>query len=288
MGSFDDLIPASKSSGSFDDLIPGGKPGNSESFLKRAMGQAGKSLMQAANPSVENQMVAGLPLGPAGGMVNAMSDQFVDSISNNSTHPLERTFKDPRTYAGLALGSEGVTKGVGKVIGGIKNPSKAFGQGITNLQEAAPNQKVDFLGIIRNSMDDPKAAKVLDKSGVLEKFGGTKLTPEGTVSENLSNLTLQESQDLVNAVKDGVRVAVKEGHVKPTEIGIAKMFSELSKAQKTAFKGFDKVKRNYGVAKTVGKAASKYGKRAAIGAVTGAAGAAGANFMWDLLNKGRR
>lgn len=187
---------------------------------------------------------------------------------------------DPTTY----IGAGGAAKGLKGAISNLKNPSKAFGQGITKLQEASPKQRVDFLGIIRNSMNNSKAAKVLEKSGVIEKYGGTKLTSEGTISENLSNLTLQESQDFVNSIKDGVRIAVKEGNVKPTEIPIAKMFSELSKAQRSAFQGFRGVQKRYGISKTIGKSVSKYGKTAATGAALAAGGSAAAAalkpFLW--------
>lgn len=177
--------------------------------------------------------------------------------------------------AGLRLGGgpavKGIAKGTKGAIRSVRNPSKVFGEGIGKLQKSNPNKKVDFFKILSDASSDPKASKVLQKSGALERFGGQNMDEGGAIIEKLSNLTLQDSQDLVNMVKDGVRQAVKEGTVKPTEIGIAKMFSELSKAQKGAFKGFDKVARNYGVSKNLNKAAKKYAKTALWGGVGGTA-----------------
>ncbi len=162
----------------------------------------------------------------------------------------------------------------------VANPSKQFGKSISALEKANPNTRVDVYHIINNALDDPMAKKVIEKSGIIEKFGGSTMEEGGAVTEKLSNLTLKESQDMINTLKSSVRQAVKEGVVKPTEIGIAKMFSDLSKSQNSLFKGFKNAKKMYGVSKNVGKGIKNYGKK--VG--TGAALAVGGKVGYDIYN----
>lgn len=205
---------------------------------------------------------------------------------------IDETVKDPIANFGVKVGTDPLSwmgagaaaKGAEELVSNVKNPSGAFGKGIERLQGASPDKRVDFFHIINNAIDDPMAKKVIDKSGILDSFGGTKLTDVGTLSENLSNLTLQESQDLVNAMKSGVRQAVKEGTVKPTEIGIAKMFSELSKAQKGTFEGFDKVAKNYGAGKNMGKFLKTAGKQLPGALIRGAGLGTGGKLAYDAVS----
>lgn len=261
----------------------------SENILQKVAKAATRSIVPGENPllsgfkTATNAMTSGIP-GQSKEYREAdeMRTGAIDRMAGGN--PLlsfaGNVATDPMTYAGGGK----VAKGIGGFARNIANPSKEFGKKIGALQGANPKGKVDFLSIISKSLDDPMAKKVLDKSGVVGKYGGQTMGEGGSVIENLANLTLQDSQDLLNAVKSGVRQAVKEGTVKPTELGIAKMFSELSKAQKLAFPGFEKAKSSYGFAKKVGKASKKYGKAAATGAATAVGLGAGGKVAWDLLN----
>lgn len=212
----------------------------------------------------------------------AKSGVINDAMPGNPVGAIATDFiSDPETW----IGANGLAEGAKNTYKNIKNPSKFFGEGIDRLQSKNPSQRVDFFKIINDSLSDPKASKVLEKSGVLDRFGGTRSNEFGTLTDRLSELTLQDSQDLVNSLKDGVRQAVKEGTVKPSERGIAKMFSELSKAQKSSFQGFDKVARDYGVGKNLGKFASSASKRFINGLPWGAGVGASGGVIYNALKK---
>lgn len=210
-----------------------------------------------------------------GGRESIIDDQIKDPIASFAL----KTISDPTMWvAGKAAG-----KGVGDFVENVKDPSSVFGKKIDALQAANPTKRVDFLKTILNASDDPATKKVIDKSGIMSRFGGRTLTPEGGVTENLSNLTLKDSQELINAMKSEVRQAVKEGIVKPKEIGIAKMFGELPKAQDEAFEGFKGARKFYGVGKNIGKATKAAKKTAITGAVLGATGTVGHSFIKSLF-----
>ena len=182
--------------------------------------------------------------------------------------------------AGTAMGGGAVLKGAKGAVENAKNPSKVLGRKIGELQSASPDKRVDFLKIMMGAMDDPKAGKVIEKSGIMSKYGGNTMDEAGAVTENLSNLKLQQSQDLLNDLKDGLRQAVKEGTVKSSERGIAKMLGDSVKAQDSVFQGFKSARGGYGFGKNLSKAAKTVKKQAVRGAAYGAGGAAG----WSALS----
>lgn len=266
-----------------------------EELIKNKPDKAENILQKTAKVINQNMGMGTLgfadPLGPVKTGYGVRDVIIDETVQNPLANFAVKVGTDPVAY-GLqnpikAIGG-GMMKAGGAIKGGVENlanPSKVFGRKIGELQKSNPDKRVNFIDIISRASSDPKASKVLEKSGVLQKYGGTTMKEGGAVSDNLSNLTLQDSQDLVNMVKDGVRQAVKEGTVKSSELGIAKMFSELSKAQKSAFKGFDKVARNYGVSKKVSKLSSKYGKKALAGAATGAGLGIAGGLAWDSFHK---
>ena len=207
--------------------------------------------------------------------------QAHDIKSELIENPLLDIATDPETYLGGAAAVKGVRnipKSFRKQFG-----SEGFGKKINKLQSAASNKRVDYSSTIQNAIDDPVVKKVIDKSGILEKYGGRSLTEEGGLSDNLSKLTLQESQDIVNALKSGVRQGIKEGIVKPTELGLSKLFSSLSKAQDSVFPAFKKVRGSYRFYKKAGKATGAFLRRAAVGATVGAAGTAAGTAVHSLM-----
>lgn len=166
---------------------------------------------------------------------------------------------DPMTWAGFGIGG----KKTADTAGFLMNPSKGYGQAL----EAAGN--VDFHVPIMDALSDPLASKVLDKSGVMDKFGGIHLGEGGASSPRLSNLTLKESQDIINLIKGGVSKAVVEGeHLAPKHIPITTLFSKLSEAQNTV-PGISGAKKMYGIAKEVPEVVGKVAKRALLGSEIG-------------------
>jgi len=269
----------------------GGIP-KSEGFLQKALGQAsqiGKPIQQGDNPLMAGAKTAfGAMASPFSHNVTReaqdMRRQGVEGLTDNGASEfLLDTATNPESWVG---GGAGIKKGanvIGKGISAVRRPSKFYGEGMKKVAEKAPEAKADFLNIIRNAADDPEAGKIIKKSKVIEKFGGTKFTNEGTLSENLSNLSLKDSQKVITSLKGSVRKAVLKGDVTSKELAIAEMFEKLSKAQNKSFKGMSGVKRGYGIAKNLGKGISKYGKYAAIGAATAGGGMAGASIVKPFL-----
>ncbi len=168
---------------------------------------------------------------------------------------------NPMTYAGLGAAGEAT----GNAAENIMNPSKFYGKKMAEMATSNPEGKVDFLPHIMNAIDDPVAGKLIDKAKILERFGGTSLGEGGAVSEKLSNLSPQDSQEVVNALKSEVTKAVKEGTLKPKELGVGKLLGNLSQAQNEAFEGFKSAKFGYGLGKNTQKLAKGALKTALLG-----------------------
>lgn len=179
---------------------------------------------------------------------------------------------DPLTYG--ALGMAGPK--IGRAAEHIFRPSKVFGEKL-----AQKSGTVDFLPKIMEAMRDPVAGKVIEKSKVLEKFGGTTLGKGGSVSEKLSNLSAKDSQNVINALKDEVTLAVKENRLKPKQLEIGKLFGDLSRAQNEAFKGMKGAKFAYGLGKNIQKGI----KGVAGTALVGGGFESGRRIAGDTLKK---
>lgn len=259
----------------------------SENILQRAA----RGAWNVSQPNMGMTANSQFPFLPSSGPeTNRLADEGMDMVSEkyeSSGHPFAAKAIPiaANMLAGGLLGTGPAAKSAGGFIKNIKNPSAVFGKRIKELQGSSPNQRVDFLNIIRNAMDDPMASKVLGKSGAVEKYGGTTLNEGGMPLEKLSNLTLQDSQDLVNMVKVMVRQAVKEGTVKSNERGLAKMFSGFAGSQRGAFPGFKSAQRDYGIGKNIGKAAKAAPKTIAKGALYGAGLGSGGKIAYDFLDK---
>jgi len=260
---------------------------------KMAMGSINEGMNPSASTEGSNPLSTALNMGVSGMSASTpwqqrMGQNMQSSIINESTeNPMGRLGMHLATDigTGLMLGGPGMAKGAGEMVENVKNPSKVFGRKLGSLQSANPKGKVDFLSILSRASDDPMAGKVLQKSGVLEKFGGQNLGEGGMPIDKLANLTLEDSQNLLNDIKAGVRKAVKEGDVKSTEIGIAKMFKELAEAQKATFPGLQSAKSSYGFAKNLGKGVKSVAKVGALGAAAGAGGTLGHTLVKSFIPK---
>ena len=272
-----------------DSYIP-----KTESFLQRALKpvQAFASQLTPQAPQIEGQnpFMAGInAVRPTGAMnVNmyrGAHEAKQEAVNEITDDPVMRFALDEASNIENYVGIGGAKNAIVGAAKAIRKPSKFFGKGLEKVSEANPKGKVDFLNIIRNASENPEAAKVIRKSKIIEKFGGTKLTDEGTISENLSNLSVKDAQDLITAVKTGVQKATLRGEVAAKDLGISKMLTELSKAQNKAFKGMSGLKRSYGIAKNTGKFVKSYGKKIASGAAWGTGVGAGFTAGKILLNK---
>lgn len=288
MGNFDEFIPGGKPTGNFDEFMPDKKP-----HFQNILQNAAKSIGAAAQAGMQNASPLGVKVNPSFPFLPQMPTDSPALQAGMDEAQMPITKGNPFAQAGMGLasnllaggilGGKQAVKGVGETVGDLRQPSKAFGRKIGSMQKSEPGKRVDFLNIISEGMNDPKASKVIEKSGVMGKYGGSSLGEGGSVSENLSNLSLKDSQDLINSLKDGVRQAVKEGVVKPTEIGISKMFGELAKAQQV-FSGMKVARGAYGFAKKSGKAASSLKKNFVRGASYGAGlGAGGTAIAYPFL-----
>lgn len=252
----------------FTEELIKNKPERAENILQKA-------IKAAAEPYFNGAMnVSGVA--PVQSAYN-IRDTFIDeSVKNPIGNFATKMVTDPLTWMGGGTAAKQGSKGISGFIKNVRNPSKVFGEKMGALEKSNPSTKVDYSGILSKHMDDPMVKKVIDKSGVLQKYGGSSMGEGGTVIEKMKNLTLQESQNLINDIKVGLRQSLKEGTVtKSNEIGIQKMLSELTGNQNSLFKGMDKARSSYGMAKNFGKGAKNLTKKAISGAVLGAGGKLG-------------
>lgn len=291
MGNFDDLIPSShsKTSGNFDEFIPTSKIPKPENFLQQAIKSIQQtqmpSTMPGYNPQNPLQMAAQVgnsvinnSLGPAYNIANNMKSNMIgDAMPNN---PVGAGAVDiatnPLTYVGLS----GAGKVAGETAANVLNPSKVFGEKL-----ASQNGTVDFFPHIMKAIDDPVAGKLIDKAGILDKFGGTVLGEGGMPTEKLSNLSAEDSQNVINSLKDEVTKAVKEGTLKPKQLQVGKLFGDLSDAQNDAFEGMKDAKFGYGLGKNTQKIASGAFKKIITGSEIGAGGGLAWSAIKHLFGK---
>lgn len=190
---------------------------------------------------------------------------------------------DPETY----LGAGAVFKGIKNAPRVFKNKfgSKGFGKSMEKLQSKSPDSRVNYFDVVMRHSDNPSVKKVMEKAGVMDKFGGQSMDEAGATSEKLANLSLQESQDFLNAIKDEVRQAVKIGNIKPKELGVSRFISDLVSSQDKAFKGFSGARKSYGLYKKVGKAGKAISKASLTGAGLYAGGRLGHEAVKAFIGK---
>ena len=206
-----------------------------------------------------------------------------EELLNEIENPIARfgagVVSDPLSW----MGGSAVAKGAGKVAKSVIKPSTVYGEAVSK----APG-KVNFLQIISKHSDDPIVKKVLDKAGIVEKYGGRTLGEGGSVSDNLANLTSEQAQNLINDMKVGQTKGFLTGDlVKSDKVNLSKFFGDLSKAQNEALPGMKGAKKLYGFSKGVGKFAKKYGRAAATGVATGAGLGIGGKIGYDIISGGK-
>jgi len=251
--------------------------------------QPSENILQRASKVVQSAMSAGMQnMSPLGVQANPKFPFFPTMPTDSSAMsagmseanmPITKGNQTADIGIGLASGllaggklsAGAVGKKVGAGVANLKNPSKVFSEKISGMKG-----KVDFFKVINDALDDPDAAKILKKSGVIKKYGGSTVDEAGAMTDKLSNLSPQDSQNILNRVKDSVTLTVRKGNVSSSQLGIQKLITGMSKAQESALEGIKEAKHSYGFAKEFGKGLKKYGKKALSGASwTGGAGLVG-------------
>lgn len=182
-------------------------------------------------------------------------------------------FTDPHGMAESAVATKGAMDSPPVKL--VTKPSEFYGDAISKGKG-----NVNFLDIINKHIDDPLVKKVIDKSGVMERFSGSIPEEGGYGIDKLAKLNSQEAQDFINDVKVGQSKAFLSGDAtKSNQIGLSRFFSDLSKAQSKDISGMGFAKKAYGTSKAVTKGAKAVAKRVLIGSELGA----GAKLGYDLL-----
>lgn len=267
------------------------KPEHSENILQRVA----KSLGAAAQSGMKNMSPLGVSVNPKFPFMPQMPTDSPALSSGMDEAQMPITKGNPWAQAGMGIasnllastfpggGAGAVAKKAGEGISNLKNPSAFLGKNIEKIQGQNNGKGVNFLDIISRHQGDQFVDKVLEKSGVLEKFGGSTMDDVGAVTDNLSNLPLQKSQDLINDIKVGLTNTLKEGNYKSNQRGLASLLTNLGKAQESVFPGYKGAKSAYGFAKNVGKAVSKTKKTAITGAALGAGGTLAHSFVKSMV-----
>ena len=268
MGTFDDLIPESKSSGAFDDLVPGGKPPKTESFLQRALGQASqisKPIQQGDNPLMAGAKTAFTAMASpfSNNIGREAQDMRRQGVEGSTDNPVAQfgldVATDPTTYiGGGVLGKKAVgaskksvggayqsvrdvlnpVKASGEISGAIESAGKSFkgtyGKGLSKIASKYKYVTTSFDDIL-NSPKTTAEKKVFDQVIEEAKFQGIDPKSLGPV----------ESKKLLDIVKDKVGSSIVKGDVGPTEISTEKALSSLKSRQLEAFPEFADIDSSY-------------------------------------------
>lgn len=285
----DDDQPQS-SSNPYLDLPDDNKIQPHESIFQKALKSIGGQASQLFMPNQDQGLMrfagpTSLPWqkqpNSPGGMMDVIGQTGGETVSDTAEikNPLARgvigAALDPRSWVVGGKAASGVASGAKTTARSLMNPSKVFGEALESSKG-----KVNFLDVIAKHSDDPIVKKVLDKSEVIEKYGGTKLGEGGSVTERLANLTPKESQEIINAVKVGQNKAMLSGDVvKSNKVNLSKFFSDLSKAQNAGVEGIKGAKRLYGFSKNVGRAAKSTAGKVATGSILGASAKTAYDFL---------
>ena len=176
------------------------------------------------------------------------------------------TITNPENLVGMGV----VKKGAGSLFRSLKSPSTPYGK---SVESAKGN--VDFMKVINKHIDDPLVKKVLDKSGVIDKYGQPVFEEGGKVSSKLNKLNSNEVQDFINDVKVGQTKAMLSGDVvKSNQVCLSKFFADLSKAQ-NELSGMKGAKKLYGASKGIRKFGSSATKKILGGSLLGLGGKLG-------------
>lgn len=257
-----------------------------ENLLERA----GKVAMAAGNPNTMGMQIntkfpfipsmpgsvgAG-PMGPIGGAVNEMTDQFTDynqqKMGIQSKNPLInsvlRMAIDPRTLGNAMAMGDQTLQGAGKVagsIGDVMNPTKTaneISQGIEGAMSKAHGQYGEGLKGVTQKYGPQYAEGMVDAYApktvsFAEELGSPKTLAEQKVFDavkkeaqfqgmDVNNLTAEQSKSVMDIFKDKVGQHVVAGEVGPTEINQAKTLGVLKGKQIDAFPEFSGMDAAFG------------------------------------------
>lgn len=231
--------------------------------FEAGLSAVGKFRNPLHGPSLESSRAPETAFGELGSDIMNIQDPVARGVTSTALNII------PQALVG---GVKGFKPAV-KLSRSIIKPSAVYGEALSK-----PG-KVNFLEIIHKYSDDPTVSKVLNRSKVVKKYGGSSLGEGGAVSERLSNLTPKQSQDLINDVKLGKDALVSGKRIKPNEVKLSEFFSELSKAQNAGVEGIEGSKKLFGFSKNIGRVAKSTVGKVAAGSLFGA----GAKTAYDVL-----
>lgn len=105
----------------------------------------------------------------------------------------------------------------GKVKGAKPMASQEMGEEMAALEAMYPGRgKIDFGGVVKNAVKDPH------KAAILEEFPDIA---------NAGEVSLQESQDLINSLKETFPDRIWKGKIKPSETHAMSLAEDLAGAQ---------------------------------------------------------
>ena len=243
------------------------------SFLSGSMsgGDMGYEMASGRNPFVDAAANAGMALtgpknnaskfGDVGAQAESMRQSGVERATEGNPFGgfLLNIATDPRTFIGsaevgksAARASKPFAKNIGRMVSDKKalqfsdelegavektgsSLSKRMGGGIDAVQDfRGAGERISFDDIISKPQFSTKVSKLINKSDDLKLY-------------DFDNLSLQESQDVINTLKSNLRQSLRNGDmVKSDEREIIRLLDELRQRQLSRFPEYEHVLSNYG------------------------------------------
>ena len=195
-----------------------------------ALGGYGKEALETARGHGEFDAVGPTVSGATayvGGKVLEKAVPFVASKLGSVSKNVQRLMSSKKALK-FSNKLEGAIESEGS------NLSTAMGKGIDDVQKLYPDTRVSFSREINSPKFDVKLNKLLDKSEALKYY-------------DLDNLTLKESQEVINSLKANLRQSLKTGDVvKSDERGILDALNQLRSKQLSTFPEHSVNLKNYG------------------------------------------
>ncbi len=129
------------------------------------------------------------------------------------------------------------------LLGSRKKAGEVFGKEMDKLQSSKPNSKVDIRGPVRDTiLIEPKGKTANIK---LRNATGRSKTLQRTIASNKDQLTLRESQNIINELDDTLPQRVHRGDVSQDEREILNLINSIRSAQDAQFTGMPAVRADF-------------------------------------------
>ena len=257
----------------FGSLPDDNKIPPSENILQRAVNigkQFGQPVQMGENPFMTGAKTA----------LSSMSGNFAPQVSREAQdlrregvegltdNPVTQfgldIATDPSTYIGggaVAKRAKPIAREAGKLVAPVKRglfgkpalelsnrmeniierkgaqASKKFGRALEEVQASKPDVRVSFLDDVTKPQMDSKVTKLINRTDNLNLY-------------DLDNLSLKDSQQVINDLKANLRQSLKTGDlVKSDEREILRFIGELKSKQRASFPEIDAINKSYGTTK---------------------------------------